>query len=195
MYQREGQLCCDRGREGWIQMKCHSTNLPSCSNTIIFFVFVILIQTQIRSFQPRHQMIVRSDRLPQLRPHTIKPLLRTHHLTRHRLQHRFTHRMTKIRNTIPILSSLLFIYCALREYNPMNRAFEKIIRPVTQQIPDIDQYRGTGIGFGAWRRDGDRCPGCGVAGVSMAVGLGRGREDLEAGLSWALEEEGYGAVI
>lgn len=65
----------------------------------------------------------------------------------------------------------------------MNRTPQQAIRPVVQEVTDVDQDRRGGIVLGAGREYGHRSPDVG------------GRQDLEAGLRGALEEQGDGAVV
>lgn len=67
----------------------------------------------------------------------------------------------------------------------MHGASQQPVRPVVQHVADVHEDRWRGVAFRAWRVDWDGCEGWG----------GGGREDLESGLPWTLEEEGDGAVV
>ena len=70
------------------------------------------------------------------------------------------------------------------------------IRPITQEIADIDQDGRRGIGFRSGRKDGDGSPSCGIGVILPAAVRACGRrDDFETGLTGSLEEEGYGAII
>lgn len=68
----------------------------------------------------------------------------------------------------------------------MDSRFEQVVRPVREEVSDVDEDRWGGVGFGSGREDGDRCPGCGGTVVPFCGACG-GRNNLESRLAWALE--------
>lgn len=101
-------------------------------------------------------------------------------LARHRNQLRGTGRMAEIRNTIPILTTHARL---ARENHTVHRAAQNTIRPMTQQIAEVDEHRWQGVGFCSRRFDGDRSP-------SAAAG-----EDFQARLPGPLEEESDATIV
>lgn len=78
----------------------------------------------------------------------------------------------------------------------MDCALEISIRPVTQQVSDVHQYRRGGVGFGTRGKNGDGSPSCCVGVILSAVQRKcRGRDYLEPGLTGTLKEECYRAVV
>ena len=125
----------------------------------------------IRCPQSRFQVFSSRDdntAIPRLR------LMSLHNRARDRIQLGIVQRVTKVCNAIPLRRR------RIRRNHAMNGALQVPIRPVTQQITDIDQNRNIRLRSGI---DGNGAPRLCVL------------QDLEAGLTLELEEQRHGAVV
>lgn len=115
--------------------------------TLFLTTLISLTLNPIRNLQPPLQMPLGSNNLilpfltqPQplpLTPQLLLPLPLTPKLfnqrTRHSLQPHVIQRVTKIRHAIPLLSTA--------KRHTMHRRLEQPIRPIAQQIPNVNQNR------------------------------------------------------
>lgn len=112
-------------------------------------------------------------------------------LARHHVQRGRPDRVAKESDAVPRLVGRLPGHGArtaaavpLGEDHAVHGAPQQPVRPVTQQVANVDQDGGRRVVFGARWADGDGRPG-----------VVPGRVDLEAGLAPEAEEEGDAAVV
>lgn len=117
-----------------------------------------------------------------LRPTGLLPM-RCNDLARHWHQLRRINGMTEIHQRITILGIRLPLLGEGKDH-PVHGGLEQTVRPIAQQIANVDQDRREGecVGLVAWD-DGNGGPGS------------LWREDFETRLAGPLEEEGYAAVV
>lgn len=92
--------------------------------------------------------------------------------------------MTKICDAVTILATFLSFYI-FGENNAVNSALEEVIGPVGKEIADVYKDWRRRVIFGGRREYGDWRPDW----------IRPWREDLETGLTGALEKKGYRAIV
>lgn len=140
--------------------------------------------------QPHHEMLLRCDDLTLSKRVRVRCIGRRHEvldpITRNRIQLHRTSRVAEEGNRVPRATRRLALNAARsirRKHDTVHSTPEQPIRPVREQVSDVDQDRRARVVFGARRRDWHGSPG--------VIAL----EDLKAGLALKAEEEGHGAVI
>lgn len=136
-------------------------------------------------------MFIRSHCLDSCSSTCINPCKCLDHLARNWFQYCCADGMAKVCNTVSVCGTFLPLCW---KDNPMYRAFEQVVGPITQQIANVDQDRRRWVIFGSWWKYWNRCPG-GCRTIVSIVGLSRRRDDLQTRLTGPLEQERDRTVI